>query len=343
MLGVFQTLLAMASVTAMSTTTSTELCAAGDANCRPAVDLSRPLTVVYDDHVSDAKLYFRAFDYAMQRKGAVECTRYPFHLYVAVFEELVGMANPEHITSALTMLSTIDTCREDGELLDDNVLVSAYSSVRAPYSEWEAVPMGAHMFRLYQNRKPVLPADRQLLIQLLDRGLTLGWTTEQYEKSQQEIREKGEGEVNLLRMTLSQSKLDIEMVEQLIKAGVSLQPMKSVQSNSKQDFNEYSPLLGAVADCNGKVDRPLMQLLYKINYNLTAGIPLPQALANQNQVRRYFFWETVSFGDSHTTHIFLCYSSILMVSRKHNFMATGDFSTSCAWRGCRPSKRLWSA
>ena len=46
---------------------------------------------------------------------------------------------------------------------------------------------------------------------------------------------------------------------------------------------EYSPLLGTVADCNGKVDRPIMQLLYKINYNMTSGIPVDQAVANQDQ------------------------------------------------------------
>ena len=75
--------------------------------------------------------------------------------------------------------------------------------------------------------------------------------------------------------------MDLDLAERLMEAGVGLEPH---ESRLREGSNTFSPLLGVVADCNGKIDRPVLQLLYKINYNMTAGVDVEQAVANQDQV-----------------------------------------------------------
>jgi len=260
----------------------TQLCASGDASCAPDAWQTAPLAQVYEESSRDARVYFEAFDYVTKSEGHIDCKKFDFRHWVATFEELVGMSHPEHVRNALNMLEAVDACRERGDVGPNDRLVTAHSAVRAPYSDWQAVPMANHVFRLYQSRKPTLPEDRQLLLRLLEHGVDSGWTTHGFHKKQlQELgTEDKVEERGMLKMAIAQSKMDLDLVEKLIDGGVSIAPIK----NKDGKGNSFTPLLATVADCNGKVDRPILQLLYKINYNLTAGIPLDEAIANQDQV-----------------------------------------------------------
>ena len=259
-----------------------QLCAADDPNCRmsQAVDtLSIP--ALYDFAAAQAGEYYRAFSYVQSVGGDIDCTLFEFRLFLAAFEELLGMSHPDQMKAALKMLETTDQCRERGEIGPDDLLVRPYSAVRAPYSKWKAMPMTMHVFRLYQSRKPTEPIDRQLLLELLERGLGAGWTTHAFQELQLQEMQPGlrPEDVKMLKTVLGQSKMDLDLAEGLLAAGIGLEPDRHTSGTGYS----FTPLMATVADCNGKVDRPLLQLLYKINYNITGGVPLEQAVANQDQ------------------------------------------------------------
>ena len=59
----------------------------------------------------------------MDVMGRVDCQRYPWRLYVAAFEEMLGMSNNDNIAASLNMLETTDACRARGEIRQHDLLV----------------------------------------------------------------------------------------------------------------------------------------------------------------------------------------------------------------------------
>lgn len=230
----------------------------------------------------DEQFYEHCFDYLFNIRSNFDCTKCTPRLWKEVFNEFVGMATQDHISAAIELLQKFEECQAEGLIGTEERLIEPFSSIRAPYSNWQALPTIVHLLNMYQNRENTFAPDRTLLLMLLDRGLGAGWQS-QYSKRIADERFAQSDDLSVVRPLsglLKRGKIDIDLIERLIRNGANIHPSNYSIEKKK---NQYSPMLALVADCNGKVDRPLMQVMYKINYNVTAGIALDDAVKNQDQ------------------------------------------------------------